>query len=542
MSATLVVHGGTVYDGSGAEGRLADVVVDGDQVVTVGPCRGEHEGQVLDATGLAVSPGFVNVLSHAYFSVQQDPRGLSDLCQGVTTEVFGEGLSIGPFTPATRALVEPELEPSQRQLDHPPFDWPRLSEFLAYLDGRGVAQNVASFVGAHNLRMLGAGADDRPMTGAELDTARGVLDEELADGALGLASALIYPPGCFASTDELVALSDVVARYDGLYISHMRSEGDRFLEALDELVEIGARAQVRAEVFHLKAAGPGNWPKMAKAIERIERARATGQPVTADVYPYLAGQTSLGASIPPPFHAGGPARLAERLHDPAERARMRAGITTPSDSWENLYLACDGADGVLLLPDPHGAAADYRGLTLQQAADRRGTDAAEAVLDLVALEPSLNAMYFMMHEDCLRDALRQPWVSVGSDSTTAATEPPFTDSSVHPRTYGTFARVLGRYVRDEGLLSLAEAVRRMTSLPATNLALDRRGLLAPGRFADIVVFDPATVEDRATYEDPHQYATGVRHVVVNGEVALRDGAPTGELPGRHLRRGSGTAT
>ena len=532
MPATLVVHGGTVFDGTGEPGRPADVFVDGDQVVAVTPCQGNHDGDVLDAAGLAVAPGFVNVLSHAYFSVQQDPRGLSDLCQGVTTEVFGEGLSIGPFTPATRALVEPELEPSLR-LDHPPLEWERLSDFLGYLESRGVAQNVASFVGAHNLRMLGAGAENRPMTDAELAHVRGVLDEELADGALGLASALIYPPGCFASTDELVALSEVVARHDGLYISHMRSEGDRFLEALDELVEIGARAQVRAEVFHLKAAGRDNWPKMAKAIDRIERARATGQPVTADVYPYLAGQTSLSASIPPPFHEGGAARFAERLRDPAERARMREGVTTPSDSWENLYLAAGGADGVLLLADPLGDAAAYHGLTLREAAERRGSDPVETLLDLVALDPSTDAMYFMMEEDGLRSALRQPWVSVGSDAQTFSGEG---RGAAHPRAYGTFARVLGRYVRDERLLPLAEAVRRMTSLPATNLGLDRRGQLAPGRFADIVVFDPDTVDDLATYDDPHRYATGVRHVVVNGEPAIRDGTPTGHLSGRHLRR------
>lgn len=532
MSTTLVIRGGTVHDGSGGPGRVADVLVDGDRIVAVGPDGGGHDAPVLDATGLVVAPGFVNVLSHAYFSLERDGRGLSDLYQGVTTQVFGEGVSIGPFTPEVKAQLEHGFEPGD-----PPLVWDRLSEFLAHLESKGVAQNVVSFVGAHNLRMIGAGSDDRPMTAAELDHVRGILDEEMADGALGLGSALIYPPGCFASTDELVALCEVVARHDGMYISHMRSEGDHFLDAVDELIEIGRRAGLHAEIYHLKAAGRHNWPKMARAIERVEAARAAGQPVTADVYPYLAGQTQLASAIPPDFHDGGYEALAARLADPAQRARIREGVETPSERWENLYLASGGADGVMLLPDPKGPAARYRGLSLRQAAEEHGTDPVEMLLKLVEQEPALHAMYFMMDEEVLRTALRNPWVSVCSDSPTYAAEPPDTDAPIHPRAYGSFARILGRYVREQPLLTLGEAVRRMTSLPAGNLGLRDRGVLAPGNFADIVVFDPATVGDLATYENPHQYARGMRHVVVNGKTALADGVPTGLLSGRALRRG-----
>ncbi|MEO3795026.1 D-aminoacylase [Nonomuraea sp. B10E15] len=531
MSTTLVIRGGTVHDGSGGPGRVADVLVEGDRILAVGPGGGDPDAPVLDATGLVVAPGFVNVLSHAYFTLERDGRGLSDLYQGVTTQVFGEGISIGPLTAEIRAELEPGMGP-----DDPPLTWDRLSEFLSHLETKGVAQNVASFVGAHNMRMIGAGADDRPMTAAELDRVRGILDEEMADGALGLGSALIYPPGCFASTDELVALCEVVARHGGMYISHMRSEGDHFLDAVDELIEIGRRAELHAEIYHLKTAGRRNWPKMARAIERIEAARAAGRPVTADVYPYLAGQTQLAASIPPEFHDGGHEALAARLADPGERARIRAAVVTPSERWENLYLAASGASGVMLLPDPNGPVAKHRGLSLAQAADAAGTDPVEMLLQLVEQEPALHAMYFMMDEEALRTALRKPWVSVCSDAPTFAAEPPDSGVPTHPRAYGSFARILGTYVREQSLLTLGEAVRRMSSLPAGNLGLRDRGVLAPGNFADIVVFDPDTVGDRATYEDPHQYATGVRHVVVNGETALADGVPTGRLSGRALRR------
>ncbi|GAA3072773.1 N-acyl-D-amino-acid deacylase family protein [Streptosporangium carneum] len=533
MPSTLIIRGGTVYDGTGAPGRPADVAVKGDRILGIGSIPESQEAVVLDATGCAVAPGFINVLSHAYLTLQQDPRGLSDLHQGVTTEVFGEGLSLGPV--AGRMLESVSVD--KTEADGTRLGWPRLADFLGDLSSAGVAPNIASFVGSHNLRMLGAGNDNRPLTRAELDEAAALLDEELSDGALGVGSALIYPPDSYSSTEELIALTRVLSRHDALYISHIRSEGARLVEGIEEILRIGREAETRVEVYHLKAAGRDNWHKMALAIDLIDAARASGQPVTADIYPYEAGSTSLGAVIPPPFHAGGQDRLLERLRDHRAREEMKAAIRRPSAEWENLYLAAGGPEQVLLLSN----AADgspTAGLTLAQAAARAGAnDPLDLLLDLVEGDPETMAAYFIGHQDNIRMALRRPWVSVCSDSESVPAEPPFTDLPVHPRAYGSFARILSRHVREEGLLSLEEAVRRMTSLPADTLRLARRGRITPGSYADLVVFDPETVRDHATYERPHQYATGVRHVVINGTTALRDGVPTGALPGRALRRG-----
>ncbi|MDQ1694985.1 MAG: N-acyl-D-amino-acid deacylase [Frankiaceae bacterium] len=531
MSATLVIRGGIVVDGTGAPGRVADVTVDGDRIGAIGPAPAETGGETLDATGLIVSPGFINVLSHAWGSLQRDPTGASDLLQGVTTEVFGEAYSLGP---SDQRLVE-SLRPWGSLAEDAKLDFARLSEGLSYLESRGVALNIASFVGGTNLRILMAGFDAGPAEPAELDRVRGIVEEELQEGALGIGTALIYPPGRFASTDELVALCEVVGRYDGTYISHMRSEGDQFLECLDELLDIGRRASVRTEVYHLKAAGAANWPKMKLAIETIEAARQSGQAVSANMYPYTAGATALAASIPPRFHVGGPQALLQRLADRALRAQIAAEMRLPSDDFENLFYGAEGGRGILFFEDlSDGTPA--RGRRLSEIAADRGMDEADALLDIVANEPGQGVAYFMIDEDNVRLGLQQPWVSIGSDAAAHQTIMPFTDGATHPRTYGTFARVLGHYCRDEGLFSLEEAVRRMSSLPADNLRLADRGRLAMGAFADIAVFDPATVQDYATYEDAHRYATGVRHVVVNGTPVVRDGSLTQATPGRRLRR------
>ena len=535
MAATLVIRGGTVFDGTGGAGVRADVVVDGDRITHVGDAPadlGAGAAPTLDATGLAVAPGFINVLSHAWGSLQRDGTGASDLLQGVTTEVFGEAFSLGPSTAETVKATEYWRSDPEVRID---FD--RLSAGLSFLESRGVAPNVASFIGGHNLRALGAGFDDRPMTAAELDMLRNLVDEEMADGALGIGTALIYPPGNYARTDELVALSEVLGRHDGLYISHMRSEGDQFLECLDELIHIARQAGTRAEVYHLKAAGRANFPKMALAIERIEAARAEGLGITADMYTYTAGGTALAACIPPTYHEGGPPALYARLDDPAERARMKADIAQPSDEFENLYLASGGGQGVLFFEDFADDLAG-KGRTLDQVAADMGLDEIDALLELVARHPATGAAFFIIDEDNVRLGLRQPWVSIGSDAAAHQSIPPFTERAAHPRTYGTFARFLGRYCRDEGVCTLEEAVRRMTSLPADNLRLLDRGRLVAGAFADVVVFDPATVADHATFAEPHVYATGVRHVVVNGTPVVRDGALTHATPGRRLRRGA----
>ena len=530
--ARVVIRGGTVVDGTGAAGRRTDVLVDDDRIAVVGEVSPDVDADILDATGHVVAPGFINVLSHAWGSLQRDPTGASDLLQGVTTEVFGESLSLGP---SDSRLAESMSGWGDIAADCR-LEFDRLSEGLAYLETNGVAPNVASFVGGANLRILAAGFEEGPADPASLDRVLAILDEEMQDGALGIGTALIYPPGRFAGTDELIALCEVVSKYDGLYISHMRSEGDQFLECLDELIEIGRRADVRAEVFHLKAAGAANWPKMKLAIEAIEAARQAGRPVTADMYPYTAGATALAASIPPRFHVGGPAKLAERLADPALRAEMAAEMRVHSDAFENLFLGADAGRGILFFDDfADGTAA--RGRRLTDIAADRDLEPVDALLDIVATQPGQGVAYFIIDEDNVRLGLQQPWVSIGSDAAAHQAIAPFTDAATHPRAYGTFARVLGRYSRDEGLFSVEEAVRRMTSLPADNLHLSDRGRLAPGAFADIAVFDPATIADHSTYEDPHRYATGVRYVLVNGRAVVRDGALTHATPGRALRRG-----
>src|SRR3954469_4811050 len=531
MPATLVLRGGTVVDGTGAPARRADVAVDGDRIVAVGDLPDYVDARVVDATGLTVVPGFVNVLSHAWGTLQVDPSGASELLQGVTTEVFGEAFSLGP---SDDRMVE-AMRPWAGMGRDAEVIFPRLSLGLDHLERKGVAPNVASFIGGVNRRLLGAGFDARPLSRVELDRLRALVDEEMQDGALGVGTALIYAPGRFARTDELLELCKVIGRHGGTYISHLRSEGDQFLECLDELLMLGRDGECRAEVYHLKAAGQANWHKMKLAIERIDRAREPGQPVSADMYPYTAGGTALAAAIPPRFHVGGPDALLQRLADPQQRRAMAAEMRLPSGDFENLFLGA-GADGILFLDDlADGTPAN--GKTLADLADDLALDEADALLEIVARDPGTGAAYFLMDEENVRLGLQQPWVSVGSDAGAQRAAPPFTDSATPPRTYGTFARVLGHYGRDEGLFSLEEGVRRMTSLPADNLDLDERRRGARGRGVWLVVLDAETYVDHATFADPHRYALGVGHVLVNGRVVVADGELTEETPGRRLRRG-----
>lgn len=535
MPLTTVVRGGVVYDGSGRDGVLADVGIEGDRVAQLAPPGGLADAPaawVVEAGGLAVVPGLINVLSHAWGSLQADGSGASDLLQGVTTEVFGELLSLGPSTEdlATLAASMGLGTEARVVFDH-------LRDGLDHLVGRGVAPNVASFVGGHNLRLLGAGFVDRPLTASELDRLRGIVREEMQDGALGIATALIYPPGSYADTDELSAVCGPVGEYGGTYISHMRSEGDQFLECLEELLEIGRRAECRTEVYHLKAAGRRNWPKMQHAIDRIQRARDAGQDVGANMYPYRAGGTSLSASIPPAFHDGGPSALVKRLADPAVRARMAAAMRERSDEFENLFLAAGGGEGILFLSDlADGTPA--LGKRLSEVAVSLGIeDEAEALLEVVARAPATDAAYFIIDEANIELGLSQPWVSLGSDAAAHRAVPPFTDDETHPRTYGTFARFLGHYVRDRGVTTFPEAIRRMTSMPADALGLVGRGRLVASSFADVVVLDPALVADRADFMDSHRYAVGVAHVLVNGTPVVADGTVLEARPGLRLTRG-----
>lgn len=518
----LVVRGGTVYPGD-ADPVRADVGVVGDRVAVVGRVDDRAVAEV-DATGKAVCPGFINVLSHSYFTALHDPRSLSELSQGVTTQIFGEGSAMGPLNQRMRR----RLEETNAELGIA-VEWSRLAEFLRHLERNGCSQNFASFVSHGTLRPYVVGYDDRPATEAELDRMRGLVAEEMADGALGVASALIYPPETYGSTSELVALCRTAARYGGSYVSHIRNEGARLLDAIEELITISREASLPAEIYHLKASGRSNWPLMTEAVERIEAARAEGLAVTADVYPYTASSTGLTSIIPERFHEGGAEALYDRLAAPTSRRQIRAALA--ERNWGDV----EAADDVLVLGVRREEHREFQGRTLTEVARSRGVEPVDAALDLIRDDRSrVTVAFFSMSEDNLRRQMRYPWVGFGSDGSSMAPEGASLRAPTHPRSYGTFARVLARYVRERRVLTLAEAVRRMTALPAARLGLTGRGRLEEGTAADIVVFDPAAVRDRATFDDPHQLSDGVSDVVVNGQLAVRDGVSTGRLAGRAL--------
>jgi N-acyl-D-amino-acid deacylase len=527
----VIVRGGAVYDGSGEPPRVADVGIAGDTIAVVGDLSAVNAPSEVDATGMAVAPGFINVLSWATESLLEDPRALSDIVQGVTLEVFGEGWSMGPLTAEMRA----------EQLDQQgdiTFDipWTTLGEYLDHLVERGVSPNVASFVGATTVRIHELGEEDRPPTAEELARMQDLVREAMREGALGVGSSLIYAPAFYAGTDELVALAAAAGEFGGSYITHMRSEGGRLLEAVGETMEIGRRAGVPVEIYHLKAAGRANWPKMDTVVARIDSARAAGARVRADMYTYVAGATGLDAAMPPWVQEGGHDAWVERLRDPVVRARVAREMRTPTDAWENLMLMAGSPERVLLVGFRQDSLKYLTGRSLAEVAIQRGTTPEEAAMDLVIADDSrVGTIYFLMSEDNVRKQIALPWVSFGSDAGAPAPEGVFLKSNPHPRAYGNFARLLGRYVRDEGVIPLEEAIRRLTSLPAANLALRDRGQLAPGYHADVVVFDPATIADRATFEEPHALAEGVRDVWVNGVRVLEGGEHTGATPGRVVR-------
>ena len=525
----LVITGGTVYDGSGDPGYLADVAIRGDRIAAIGEIDLAGE-QLLDASGLAVAPGFINMLSWADQSLIIDGRSQSDIRQGVTLEVFGEGRSGGPLSDTMKARLE--ANGAYGDIDIP---WTTLGEYLEYLQQRGVSPNVASFVGATSLRVHEIGYDDRPPTDAELERMRDLVRQAMEEGALGLGSSLIYAPAFYAETDELVALAEVVGEYDGMYISHMRSEGNQLLEAIDELITVADQAGVAAEIYHLKMAGQQNWNKFDEVVAKVETARADGLAISANIYTYTAGSTGLDAHMPPWVQEGGYEAWAERLQNPAIRQQVIREMSTPTDDWENLGLSA-GPDGTLLVGFRNPALRRYQDMTLAEVAAEREQSAYEAAIDLVIEDGSrVQVVYFLMSEENVANGIALPWVSFASDAQSMAAEGEFLERSTHPRAYGNFARVLGKYTRDEAVLTLPDAIRKLTQLPASNLKLRQRGALIEGYFADVVVFDPTTVQDHATYENPHQYATGIRHVLVNGTAVLSDGEHTGALPGRVVR-------
>ena len=539
----LILRGGTIYDGSGNAPYIADIAVDGDSIAAIGDLTNVRGKLEINVEGFAVSPGFINMLSWATESLIVDGRSLSDISQGVTLEVFGEGVSNGPLN----EVMKKELwgwvvqqagseEAAEELLGGTEVPWTKLDEYLSFLESKGVSPNVASLIGAATVRQYVLGENDRVPTPEELERMQNLVREAMADGALGVGSSLIYVPGTFASTQELIALASVAGEFGGVYTSHIRSEGGRLLESVEELIQIAQDADVRGHIYHLKAAGKNNWHKMEAVIDRIEEVRAEGLEITADIYTYVAGATGLDAAMPPDVREGGMMAWHARLQDPAIRARMETELMTPSENWENLMLEA-GPENVMLVGFRTAPLRQYMGLRLTEVAELRGTSIPAAVMDLILEDTSrVGAIYFLMDEANVRQKLRQPWVAIDSDATSIAPEGHALNSMVHPRTYGSFARLLAKYVRQEQVLSLEEAVRRMTSLPASILAIGRRGMLRQGYFADIAIFDPQRIQDHATFEDPHQLATGMHYVFVNGTMVLDQGEHTGAMPGRVVRR------
>jgi N-acyl-D-amino-acid deacylase len=525
----LIIRGGTIYDGSGQSPVVGDVAIKDDRIVAVGKVAGTAKNEV-QAKGMAVAPGFINMLSWATESLIVDPKSQSDIRQGVTLEVMGEGWSMGPLSP------EMKRQETERQGDLKfPIEWTSLGDYLSYLEKRGVSTNIASFVGAATVRVHELGEGDVDPTPAQLDKMRALVRQAMNDGAMGVGSSLIYAPGSYAETDELVALTSEAAKCGGMYISHMRSEGDRIEQAVDELIDISRRSGAPAEIYHLKLAGRSNWDKLDTIVKKIEDARAEGLRITTDMYTYTAGATGLDAAMPTWVQAGGLEAWIERLKDPETRARVAAEMQQPGSDWENLYLGA-GADKMILSGFKNEKLKPLTGKTLAEVASMRGKSPEETAMDLVVEDGSrVGTVYFLMSEDNVRKQIQLPWMSFGSDGASQAAEGHFLKSGAHPRTYGNFARLLGRYVRDEKLISLEQAVYRLTALPAANLGIKDRGALKPGYYADVVVFDPATVADLSTFEKPHQYSIGMRDVFVNGIPVLRGGEHSGATPGRVVR-------
>lgn len=526
-----IIRNGIIYDGTGKAEFRADIAINGDSIVFIGNLPDASAKNIVDAKGMAVAPGFINMLSWAVESLIEDGRSQSDIRQGVTLEVFGEGQSMGPLSPELRD----ELKRGQTDIKYE-VSWNTLGEYLQYLEKKGVSANVASFIGATTLRTYVIGEDNRAPTPAELDSMRMLVRQGMEEGALGIGSSLIYPPAFFAKTDELVAICEEASKYGGSYISHMHSEGGRIYEALDELITIARRANIHAEIYHLKLAGKDNWNKLDSVVFRIEKARSEGLDITANMYNYIAGGTGLTSTMPPLLQDGGFDKLRTRLQDPAIRKKLKKEMNDPGDNWENFYRAVGSPDKILLAGFKQDSLKKYTGKTLAEVAALRGISPEETAMDLIIQDNSrVECIYFLMDENNVRRQLQLPWMSFGSDEGSYTPEGVFIKSNCHPRAYGNFARLLGKYVRDEKIIPLQDAIRKLTSLPAHNLKIQRRGEIKIGNFADLVIFDPASVSDHASFEKPHQFATGIIHVWVNGQQVLKDGEHTGAKPGRFVK-------
>lgn len=529
----IVIRGGTVYDGTGSPGVVEDVAINADTIVARGDLSGAVGKLEVDAKGMAVAPGFINMLSHSWQTLILDGRGQSDVRQGVTLEVLGE-VSIAPMSDAMKEETRKQME------KYPDFkydiEWTTLGQYLEYLEKKGVSQNMASFVGLNTIREHELGYANRAPTPEEMERMKGLVKQAMEEGALGVTTALIYAPGNYATTEELIELSKVAAPYGGMYIAHMRSEGNSIFQAVDETIRISREGGLPAEIYHLKMAGKDNWGKLDSVMAMIDNANKAGQRITANMYTYTAGATGLDATMPTWIQEGGIDGWIKRLKTPALRKKALQEMMTPTDKWENLLRISGGPENVLLLGFSKDSLKMYIGKTLAEVSKLHGKSPEETAMDLVIADRTrVETAYFMMSEDNVKRQLALPYVSFGSDAGSPPAEGFWLDYKEHPRAYGNFSRVIGKYVRDEKVIPLEEAIRKLTQLPATNIKIKKRGTLTPGYFADVVVFDPAKVKDFATFENPHQYSVGMQHVFVNGVQVLKDGEHTNARPGRVVR-------
>jgi len=527
----VVIQNGILYDGTGSTPYQGTVALKEDRIVYVGPPKTIKATQTIDASGQAVSPGFINMLSWSVESLIEDGKSQSDLRQGVTLEVFGEGMSWGPLNDELKT----NMVKNQAEINYD-ITWNTLGEYLQFLEDKGVATNVASFIGATTLRINAVGYEDRAPNTEEMHLMKELVHQGMKEGAMGIGSSLIYAPAFYSSTEELIELCKVAAQYDGMYISHMRSEGNRLIESVDELITIAHEAGIRAEIYHLKQSGKKNWNKLDAVIQKIDSARAKGLKITTDMYTYTAGATGLDASMPPWVQEGGLEKWIARLKDPKIRKRVIKEMQTDTNEWENLMRAADSPEKLILVGFKNDSLKYLTGKTLREVATMRGKSAEETAIDLVIQDGSrVGTVYFLMNEENVKRQIQLPYMSFGSDAGSMAPEGAFLKNSTHPRAFGNFARLLGKYVREEQIIPLEEAIFKLSGLPATNLKINKRGLLKEGYFADVVVFDPNTISDFATFEKPMQYAIGVNHVWVNGSHVLKNGEHTGTFGGRFVK-------
>ena len=520
-----------IYDGNGGEPYKADIAINADTIAFIGDLKNESAKNEIDAHGMAVAPGFINMLSWSTVSLIHDGRSQGEIRQGVTLEVMGEGESMGPLNSKMKEM----LQKSQTDIKYN-VEWNTLGEYLNWLEKRGISCNVASFIGATTVRTYVIGEDDKDPTPTQMDSMKHLVRQAMEEGAMGVGSSLIYPPAFFAKTNELIELSKEASRNGGMYISHMRNEGNKLFEATHELITIAKEANIAAEIYHFKESGKDNWWKLDSLIKIVDSARSHGLKITADMYTYHASATGLSASFPPSLQDGGFDSLWHRLQRPDIRDKMKKAMSSNAQDWENTYYGAGGASGVMLLGFKKDSLRKYIGKTLEQVAQMRGASPEETAMNLIVEDSTrIEVSYFSMDSNNVKKEVALPWMSFCSDAVSEAPEGVFLKSNPHPRAYGSFIRVLGKFSRDENVLSLQQAVRKLSKLPATNLRLQKRGELKVGNFADVVIFDPAKVRDKATFEKPHQYAEGVIHVFVNGVQVLKDGEHTGAKPGRFVK-------